>query len=155
MIFRKNPSTIVGRKFANKNEVISLDYIAEAINHNNHNNPEMKNLAKKLDLYKGSVSDGYHTFDELYHHRAILFSVICNLHPELAWKSKQHDDPNSPMYSGMFICGIETPSGQATYHYDIDPYWDIFNVKELERAPKYDGHTPEDAINRIRSLIKM
>lgn len=26
----------------------------------------------------GEVSDGYHTFNELYHHRAILFSVICN-----------------------------------------------------------------------------
>lgn len=23
----------------------------------------------------GSTSDGYHTFDELYHHRAVLFSV--------------------------------------------------------------------------------
>ena len=25
----------------------------------------------------GDLSDGYHTFNELYHHRAILFSVIC------------------------------------------------------------------------------
>lgn len=24
----------------------------------------------------GSTSDGYHTFDELYHHRAVLFSVV-------------------------------------------------------------------------------
>ena len=56
------------------------------------------------------------------------------------------------MYDGMFIVGIETPEGQATYHYDIDPYWDIFNVQELDRAPKWDGHTPTDAINRIRSI---
>lgn len=141
-----------GATFANKSDVISLEYVADAITHFNCNNPELVNMAKKLHLYKGSVSDGYHTFDELYHHRAILFSVICDLYPELAWKSKQHDDPNFPMYPGMFICGIETPGGQATYHYDIDPYWDIFNVKELERAPKYDGHTPEDAINRIKLL---
>ena len=26
----------------------------------------------------GDTSDGYHTFNELYRHRAILFSVICN-----------------------------------------------------------------------------
>jgi len=97
----------------------------------------------------GDVSDGYHTFNELYHHRAILFATLCNLMPDLAWKSKQHDDPNFPMYDGMFICGIVTPMGQATYHYDIDPYWDLFKVKELERAPKYDGHTPADAIQRI------
>ena len=98
----------------------------------------------------GDVSDGYHTFNELYHHRAVLFSVICNLMPEKAWKSKQHD--TGDMYDGMFIVGIETPEGQATYHYDIYPYWDMFNVKEVERAPKWDGHTPSDAIERIGTL---
>lgn len=56
------------------------------------------------------------------------------------------------MYNGMFIVGIETPEGQATYHYDIDPYWDLFRVKELEYVPKWDGHTPEQAIKRIHSL---
>ena len=58
------------------------------------------------------------------------------------------------MYNAMFIVGIETPEGQATYHYDIDPYWDLFRVKELEYAPKWDGHTPEQAINRIYGLTK-
>lgn len=98
----------------------------------------------------GKVSDGYHTFDELYHHRAILFAVICNNNPELAWKSKLHD--TGDMYEGMFIVGIDTPKGQATYHYDIEPYWDIFNIKELDHAPKWDGHTSDDAIMRIASL---
>lgn len=56
------------------------------------------------------------------------------------------------MYAGMFIVGIETPDGQATYHYDIKPYWEMFNVKELEHAPIWDGHTPEQAIERIYSL---
>ena len=54
------------------------------------------------------------------------------------------------MYEGMFIVGLETPDGQATYHYDIDPYWRMFPVKELERAPEWDGHTPAQAIERIR-----
>jgi len=100
----------------------------------------------------GSTSDGYHTFDELYHHRAILFSVICNTHPYSihAWKSKKHHDGD--MYADMFIVGIDTPNGQATYHYDIEPYWDLFKVKELEFAPEWDGHTPEEAIQRIYSL---
>ncbi len=98
----------------------------------------------------GDASDGFHTFNELYHHRAILFSVICNLMREKAWKSKRHD--TGDMYDGMFIVGIETPDGQATYHYDINPYWDMFDVKEVEYAPKWDGHTPDDAIKRIGSL---
>lgn len=100
----------------------------------------------------GEASDGYHTFNELYHHRAILFSVICNANPDKAWKSKLHDTED--MFEGMFIVGIETPHGQATYHYDIEPYWDMFKVKELEKAPEWDGHTPEQAIERIGALSR-
>lgn len=98
----------------------------------------------------GDLSDGYHTFNELYHHRAVLFSVICNSMPDKAWKSKLHD--TGDMFDGMFIVGIETPNGQATYHYDIEPYWDMFKVKELDKAPKWDGHTPTDAIKRIADI---
>lgn len=100
----------------------------------------------------GEISDGYHTFNELYHHRAVLFSVICNSNKEKAWKSKLHD--TGDMYEGMFIVGIETPEGQTTYHYDINPYWDMFKVKELPKAPKWDGHTPNEAIRRIGLLAE-
>lgn len=86
----------------------------------------------------------------LYHHRAILFSVICNQHKELAWKSKFHHDGS--MFDGMFIVGVNTPQGQATYHYNIKPYWDYFDVTELPNAPEWDGHTPDDALKRLRSL---
>ena len=105
---------------------------------------------RKMPDNIGEFSDGYHTFNELYHHRAVLFSVICNMFPDKAWKSKLHD--TGDMYDGMFIVGIETEQGQATYHYDIEPYWDMFKVKELEKAPKYDGHTPSDAIARIGGI---
>lgn len=98
----------------------------------------------------GETSDGYHTFNELYHHRAVLFSVIVKAFPERAWKSRQHHD--GTMYSGMFIVGIDTPEGQASYHYDIDPYWDMFECRELERAPVWDGYTPAQAIERIGRL---
>lgn len=98
----------------------------------------------------GDTSDGYHTFNELYHHRAVLFSVIVKAFPDKAWKSKMHHD--GTMYNGMFIVGIETPHGQATYHYDIDPYWNMFECKELDRAPEWDGHTPQEAIDRIGKL---
>ena len=98
----------------------------------------------------GDTSDGYHTFNELYHHRAILFSVIVKTFSDKAWKSLRHHD--GTMYNGMFIVGIDTPDGQATYHYDIDPYWDMFECRELECAPEWDGHTPAQAIERIRKL---
>lgn len=96
----------------------------------------------------GELSDGYHTFNELYYHRAVLFSVICNSHKDIAWKSKKHHD--GTMYNGMFIVGIDTPQGQYSYHYDMN-IWSMFDVKELEYAPKWDGHKPSD-IDRLLSL---
>ena len=98
----------------------------------------------------GETSDGYHTFNELYHHRAVLFSVIVKAFQEKAWKARLHHD--GTMYDGMFVVGIDTPEGQASYHYDIDPYWNMFACRELERAPEWDGHTPAQAIERIGKL---
>jgi hypothetical protein len=108
-------------------------------------------MAEQIDM--GEVSDGYHTFNELYHHRAVLFSVIVHDYPFRSWKSMLHHD--GTMYDGMFIVGIETPMGQATYHYDVDPYWDYFDCAVLDRAPEWDGHTPDDAIVRIGSLATL
>jgi hypothetical protein len=112
--------------------------------------PEQAIAATLGPQVTGETSDGYHTFNELYHHRAVLFSVIVRDHHALAWKAKKHHD--GTMYDGMFIVGIDTPEGQATYHYDIDPYWGMFECRELEAAPEWDGHTPDDAIARIATL---
>ena len=108
-------------------------------------------LADLIEPINGETSDGYHTFNELYHHRAVLFSVIVRNYPELCWKSKKHSEGN--MYEGMFIVGINTPDGQASYHYDIEPYWNMFDCEELEFAPEWDGHTPDQAIERIGKLM--
>ena len=98
---------------------------------------------------KGKISDGYHTFNELYYHRMILFSVICNHHKDIAWKSWKHAD--GTMFDDYFIVGITTPKGDYTYHYQKQ-YWNIFDVKELEFAPEWDGHQPKD-IDRLLSII--
>jgi hypothetical protein len=107
-------------------------------------------LLKAQEPITGETSDGYHTFNELYHHRAVLFSVIVANYPDRAWKAKKHHD--GTMYDNMFIVGIDTPDGQATYHYDIDPYWDMFKCRVLDNAPEWDGHTPAQAIERIGEL---
>lgn len=96
----------------------------------------------------GETSDGYHTFNELYYHRMILFAVICNQNKEKAWKSKLHAD--GTMYDNYFIVGITTDEGDYTYHYHLD-YWDYFNVSEIPNSPEWDGHKPED-ITRLLTL---
>lgn len=99
-------------------------------------------------LRAGEISDGYHTFNELYYHRAMLFAVILKAYPDKGWKSKKHHD--GTMFDGMFIVGIDTPKGQYSYHYDLN-LWSLFNVKELEYAHEWDGHKPSD-IDRLLSL---
>ena len=98
-----------------------------------------------------TTSDGYHTFAELYHHRAVLFAALVACMPQKAWKAKMHSDGS--VWDGWFIVGIETSQGQATYHYATDPYWELFQCRELERAPMWDGHTPAQAIARIQAMI--
>ena len=96
----------------------------------------------------GKTSDKYHTFDELYYHRLILFSIICNANSKKAWKSKLHQD--GTMFENYFIIGINTDKGQYSYHYHIND-WDRFNVPIFQNAPDYDGHLPKD-IERLLSI---
>lgn len=100
---------------------------------------------------KQEMSDGYHTFAELYSHRCDLFAFICNNNKHAAWKSLNHSIEDSDMYEDYFIVGIETLEGQYTYHYHIRE-WDKFDVPELYRAPKWDGHKPSD-ITRLNSGV--
>ena len=100
----------------------------------------------------GTTSDGYHTFDELYHHRTILFASLVNMisrcFPEKAWKSWKHSD--GTMYDGMFIAGIYTQEGQVTYHCEAR-YWPMFLCQELNQSPKFDGHTSQISVNRLQT----
>ena len=97
----------------------------------------------------GLTSDGHHTFDELYFHRMVLFSVICNQNVDKAWKSKKHSD-GTMFGDDWIIVGIKTERGQYSYHYKME-CWDYFRVKELDFAPEWDGHQPSD-VTRLWSL---
>lgn len=100
------------------------------------------------------VSDGYHSFNELYKERVALLSIICNSYPELCWKSRHHfDEEHDPMFNEDFVIGITTPSGIATYHLKLE-WWNNFNIIEIPNSPQYDGHTVEDDISKLFSLNK-
>lgn len=98
----------------------------------------------------GEFSDGYHTFNSLYHQRAILFATIVNQNSSLAWKSRKHSDGKLCFGGGWFIVGVDTPAGSYTYHYE-DKYWDLFKCVELPCGKPWDGHTEED-VTRLLSL---
>ena len=98
----------------------------------------------------GKISDGYHTFNSLYHQRCVLFATLCNTFKNLSWKSRKHSDGEKCFGGGWFIVGIDTPEGQYTYHYE-DEFWDLFKCQELDVAKEFDGHTDKD-VGRLLSL---
>jgi hypothetical protein len=104
----------------------------------------------------GQVSDGYHTFDELYEHRIKLYVALCrvlalNSDRNPVWKSMYHSDGTN--YEGWFIMGIyEKPGKQITYHLPLI-YWDkTFFAKVLDKSPQWDFHTPKDVLERLKRL---
>lgn len=98
----------------------------------------------------GEVSDGYHTFNQLYHQRLMLFACIVNQNSDNAWKTHRHEDGELCFGGGWFLVTIDTPEGAYGYHYE-DKYWDLFNCKELDKAKHWDGYTEED-VTRLLSL---
>lgn len=94
------------------------------------------------------------TMDELYDRRMEAFAALVNAYPEAAFKSRLHADGTmfeADETSGWFVVGLQTPEGDYTYHYR-DLHWDIFQCKELGRAPEWDGHMPSD-MGRLVNLI--
>lgn len=106
----------------------------------------------------GQISDGFHTFGELYDHRRALTAVLAAGGASMgeSWRSKAHHPEDSPMFEGgYFIVGIELPTGTITYHYKLSHWDDFANVPELEHAPKWDGATPDDTVTRLLELARM
>ena len=98
------------------------------------------------------LSDGFHTFRQLYYQRMMLFATIVRQNKDKAWKSLRHEDGELCFGGGWFIVGIDTPEGSYTYHYE-DNYYSLFDCEELERGKHWDGHTEKD-VTRLLSLSK-
>lgn len=95
------------------------------------------------------MSDGYHTFADLYEQRLVLSAALAKNNPH-AWKSKRHEDGSVPFGGGWFIMGFDTSEGCYTYHYELKD-WDLFQCKELEKGKPWDGHTSKD-VRRLLSI---
>lgn len=98
------------------------------------------------------VSDGHHSFGELYEHRILLFIALMKSHPDLSWKSLRHHDIDQPMFGDSFIAGMELNGQQITYHIPIS-YWQLCDVQCLPRAKPWDGHTSFDTLERLLEWI--
>jgi hypothetical protein len=114
-------------------------------------------LIKASGIDTNRVSDGYHTFGELYDHRCILYIAMCKLLSEKrdspsVWRSKKHADGS--VWEGWFLLGISTRKGeQITYHLPEKLWNGTHFAAVLEKAPEFDGHTSQDVLSRILKLV--
>lgn len=107
----------------------------------------------------GEVSDGYHTFNELYRYRmlynAAFFNLLARSGQVEVCKSRRHSDGEKCFGSDdWFIVMAILPTGQVSNHYE-SKYWDLFDVPERETAFEYDGHTPNEAADRLKKYLKL
>ena len=94
------------------------------------------------------ISDGYHTFQELYEHRINLFIALCRNFSHGSWKSLKHSDGS--VMEGWFIMGIYKNAGnQITYHLPMSRWNETHDIVEFKCAPVYDGHTSADVLERL------
>jgi len=109
----------------------------------------------QLDIPSSAVSDGYHTFPELYEHRHMLLAAVVKLMPEQCWCARKHADGSA--CEGWFVVGIDLAEGQVTYHLP-EYWWERITALLSPRAiylyaPPYDGHTPTDVLYRLAAWI--
>ena len=112
-------------------------------------NNEIKEYKDRTKNSADDISDGYHTFGDLYKHRTYLLALAM-IHLPYAWKARKHED--GTMFDGMFVVGFPTPNGMVTYHCDKE-YWNDFKVPEIPHAPHFDGYSDADVLDREKAFL--
>jgi hypothetical protein len=122
----------------------------------------------QLGENKELISDGYHTFKELYDFRMVYNAVLFNEWADMGvynpdglfakpmydvHKSWKHHDGELCFGGGWFIVSAMLPTGLISNHYKVE-HWDLFKIPEVEKALfEFDGHTSQDVLNRLKNLI--
>lgn len=137
---------------------------------NPHTYYHINQLIQELpEWQKENVSDGYHTFKELYAHRVKLFIALCNTliwaektaewcpwsmfirDEKTVWKSKRHAD-GSMCGDDWFIAGIWNKVWKTlTYHLPMSE-WNNLQSFELDNAPSWDWHTSDDVLKLLSNF---
>lgn len=115
-----------------------------------------------------STSDGYHTFGELYRYRMLYNAAFLNSVYAIAehlaaeananvidgsiGKSKLDSDGKPCFDGGWFIVWVSLHTGIVANHYELK-YWDLFDIPEYGRAPKWDGSTPQQEADRLEQWL--
>ena len=149
-VFKKQENYVIEYSSIKKDQIVSEDEVVDI----------------------GELSDGYHTFNELYEFRkvynAALFNewaenletssdfgqALFNVPKYNVHKSWRHSDGELCFGGGWFIVSAMLPTGLISNHYKAED-WDLFKIPEVDKALfEFDGHTGSDVLERIKNLNK-
>jgi len=123
---------------------------------------QLLEVQKGVDPLKSQISDGYHTFNELYDHRIELWITLCRMFVihingtgiyRSVWRTRLHSDGS--YMEGWFVLGLGENGyygPQITYHLPMSRWDDCKFATTLDKAPDWDGHTSEDVLKRLKKL---
>jgi hypothetical protein len=110
---------------------------------------------KTFKIVGNDISDGYHTFDELYEHRCLLFLALL--------KTEYNCRPNSygfdtyrvlNHFDGWDLIVALIGNNQISYHvpakYRAYSDW-IVDLPDDEH--QWDGHTSADVVERLKEFL--
>lgn len=104
------------------------------------------------------ISDGHHTFDELYQYRMAYHALAVNCLPAIceAHKSKKHYDGKDCFGGGWFVVSCKLDGKLVSNHYKIEEGWELFKVPEEERE-KWQFNlfeTPQKQLKNLMDYLK-
>jgi hypothetical protein len=126
------------------------------------------------DFNDNLISDGWHTFGEMYKFRkqynAALFNEWANYeygdcHSGTTEKTPKYEVHKSWKHNDgewcfgkekkWFIVCANLPTGQISNHYKAEA-WDLFDIPAFDKALyPFDGHTPQEVLTRLTTLNKI
>lgn len=118
---------------------------------------EINDLIQTSNIETNKISDGIHTFGELYEHRAVLTAALFtewhNSGDIEVFKSLRHYDGELCFGGGWFIVVALLPTGQIYYHYP-EVLWNLFQITPVDKSyVEFDGHTSSDVIQRLKKFL--
>ena len=111
--------------------------------------PEGKRISVEGDVQE--VSDGCHTFKELYQQRSLLLIALMKSYPRMSWRSFRDDQGN--WNEKTFLAGMKLPTGDVSFHLGEEFWYMLQGIETRKKSPPFDGHTASDALDRIESWI--
>lgn len=109
--------------------------------------------AEKREL----VSNGHHSFGELYDFRMVLTAAFFNslsadaMHK--TYKSQHHHESDTEMDEGWFVTGAVLHGKPISFHYEMK-LWDLFHVATTESSPAYEPYTSAEAFERLVDFVR-